>query len=328
MPHGLCDHRHCPPGKGGRKSQVKVGVSGGIAAGIRGAGLTFASRFVRETMSSPLVVIEKDAAAKSKATLQEVGRTAGPVAVRAAVPQRPLFSQSFVEMSGADAKRRRWSTGTTFLIQAIILAIAVLVPFMMTDVLPAAQLANFLVAPPPPPPPPPPATKVARVVTEVVNGQLLTPSRIPQTVKMIKEEEAPVQTSGIPGGVEGGVPGGQSNGVLASLLPVANKSTAPVVAVPKRLRVSTGISTGLLVQRVEPVYPGVALRAHIQGTVTLAAIISREGNIENLKLISGHPLLVPAAIDAVKQWRYKPYMLSGEPLEVETTIIVNFHLDR
>jgi protein TonB len=100
------------------------------------------------------------------------------------------------------------------------------------------------------------------------------------------------------------------------------------VAIPKRLRVSTGISTGLLVQRVEPVYPGVALRARIQGTVTLAAIISREGNIENLKLISGHPLLVPAAIDAVKQWRYRPYMLSGEPLEVETTIIVNFHVDR
>jgi protein TonB len=75
-------------------------------------------------------------------------------------------------------------------------------------------------------------------------------------------------------------------------------------------------------------YPNLALRARIQGSVQLSAIISKDGSIENLKLISGHPLLVQAAIDAVRQWHYKPYVLNGEPLEVETTVIVNFHLDR
>ena len=83
----------------------------------------------------------------------------------------------------------------------------------------------------------------------------------------------------------------------------------------------------MITRRVEPVYPPIAERARVQGTVQLKAIISKEGAIENLQLVSGHPLLVPAAMDAVKQWRYRPYILNGEPLEVETIVIVNFHLN-
>jgi len=81
---------------------------------------------------------------------------------------------------------------------------------------------------------------------------------------------------------------------------------------------------GNLIHRVEPVYPHLAQMARIQGTVMLRAIISRTGSIENLQVISGHPMLVGAAIDAVRQWRYRPYILNGDPVEVETQVTVKF----
>jgi protein TonB len=101
----------------------------------------------------------------------------------------------------------------------------------------------------------------------------------------------------------------------------------PAVAPARRIRVSTGISEGMLTRRVEPVYPIIAQRARVQGTVEMKALICKQGTIENLQLVSGHPLLVPAAMEAVKQWRYRPYVLNGEPLEVETMVIVNFHMN-
>ena len=86
------------------------------------------------------------------------------------------------------------------------------------------------------------------------------------------------------------------------------------------------MSTGLLIKKVTPNYPQLAKQARIQGTVVLQAEISKEGTIQNLQLISGHPMLAPAAIEAVKQWRYKPYLLNGEPVAVETQVVVNFSL--
>ena len=83
---------------------------------------------------------------------------------------------------------------------------------------------------------------------------------------------------------------------------------------------------GNLVHKVQPAYPPLARAARIQGPVVLRAIISKAGTIENLQVLSGHPLLVPAAIDAVRQWRYRPYNLNGEPVEVETQVTVNFIL--
>ena len=103
-------------------------------------------------------------------------------------------------------------------------------------------------------------------------------------------------------------------------------TNVPTVAAPKRIRVSTGVSEGMLLHRVEPTYPIIAQRARIEGTVELRAIISKDGEIEGLQRISGHPLLVTAAMDAVRQWRYRPYALNGEPLEVETNVVVNFHM--
>jgi protein TonB len=134
-----------------------------------------------------------------------------------------------------------------------------------------------------------------------------------------------MSAGGVVGGVPGGVPGGQMGGVIGGIIsstPVA----VPKVATPQRVRVSQGVSQGLLIKKVQPAYPPLARQARIQGQVLLQAEISKDGNIQNLRLISGHPMLAPAAIEAVKQWRYKPYYLNGEPVEVETQITVIFSL--
>jgi len=132
-------------------------------------------------------------------------------------------------------------------------------------------------------------------------------------------------SAGVVGGVPGGVPGGSMGGVMGSILS-STPTVAPKIATPQRVRVSSGVSTGMLVRKVPPAYPPLARQARIQGTVILQATISKEGSIENLQLISGHPMLAPAAIEAVKQWKYKPYLLNGEPVEVETQVQVNFTL--
>jgi TonB family protein len=95
----------------------------------------------------------------------------------------------------------------------------------------------------------------------------------------------------------------------------------------RRIRVSRGIESGLLVKKVQPEYPPEAKDKHIQGAVVLRATIDSEGNVANLELISGHPLLAPSAIEAVKQWKYRPFLLNNTPMQVETQIVVNFTLE-
>lgn len=245
-----------------------------------------------------------------------------------------MFEDSLLESTGRFKTRRGWTTLLSFVLQAFLLGIMVLIPLIYTEALPKQQLMTFLVAPPPPPPPPPPPAeapkieKVKVVQTDIVDGQLRTPTKIPEKVAMIEEEEAPPpmsSVSGVVGGVPGGVPGGQMGGVLGGVLsstPVA----VPKVEQPKKIRVSQGVIQGNAISQPRPIYPPLAKQARIQGAVVLHAVISKNGNIENLEVVSGHPMLVPAAINAVKQWRYKPYYLNGQPVEVETQITVNFSL--
>ncbi|MGO9405286.1 MAG: energy transducer TonB [Terriglobales bacterium] len=240
-----------------------------------------------------------------------------------------MFEDSLIE-SGNRFKTKRLSTTIfSFTLQVLLIAILILIPLIYTDALPKTQLMTFLVAPPPPPPPPPPpvaAVKVVKMQSEMINGQLRQPTKIPQRVQMIKEEEAPpdLGAGGVPGGVPGGIPGGSAGGVIGGI--VSQTANIPRVATPQRIRVSSGVSTGLLIRKVTPNYPPLAKQARIQGQVVLQAEISKEGTIQNLQLISGHPMLAPAAIEAVKQWRYKPYLLNGEPVAVETQVVVNFSL--
>ena len=244
-----------------------------------------------------------------------------------------MFEHSLIESGGRLKTKRGATTVISFLFQFFLVGVLVLLPLLFTEALPKQQLMTFLVAPPPPPPPPPPPAAVPikvvkQIQSDIVNGQLRTPTKIPEKVQMIKEEEAPppvMSTGGVVGGVPGGVPGGQMGGVIGGIIsstPVA----VPRVATPQRVRVSQGVSQGLLIRKVQPLYPPLARQARIQGNVVLQAEISKDGTIENLRLVSGHPMLAPAAIEAVKQWRYKPYFLNGEPVEVETQVTVIFSL--
>jgi protein TonB len=241
-----------------------------------------------------------------------------------------MFEDSLIESGNKLRTKRLSTTILSFLLQVGLIGVLILIPLIYTDALPKTQLMTFLVAPPPPPPPPPPPAaapvKVVKMVSEVINGQLRAPTKIPDKVQMIKEEEAPPDLgAGVPGGVPGGIPGGSTGGVIGGIVN-STPTAIPKVATPQRVRVSQGVSTGLLIKKVTPNYPQLAKQARIQGQVVLQAEISKEGTIQNLQLISGHPMLAPAAIEAVKQWRYKPYLLNGEPVAVETQVVVNFSL--
>ena len=239
-----------------------------------------------------------------------------------------MFEDSLIESGGKLKTKRGRMTFFSFILEAIIVIILILIPLMFTEALPKGQLMTFLVAPPPPPPPPPPpaAVKVVKVAeTDIVNNQLRTPTKIPKKVEMIKEEEAPPpSTTGVIGGIGG--PGGATSGVIGGIInstPVA----VPKVAAPTRIRVSQGVTQGMKIHDVQPQYPQMAKIARVQGPVVLAAVIGKDGAIQNLRVVStASPLLNAAAVDAVKQWRYKPYILNGEPVEVDTTITVNFTL--
>jgi len=241
-----------------------------------------------------------------------------------------MFEDSLVESGGRLKTKRGATTAISFILEILFLGVLVLLPLIFTEALPTKQLMTMITAPPPPPPPPPPPAAapvhVVKVQSELDNGQLRTPTAIPKKIQMIKEDEAPpAVNNGVVGGVPGGVPGGALGGVLGSVM--SNMPTAvPKVATPQRVRISQGVSQGLLIHKVVPQYPALAKQARIQGAVVLQALIGKDGTVTNLRVISGHPMLTNAALDAVKEWRYKPYYLNGEPVEVETTINVNFTL--
>jgi len=238
-----------------------------------------------------------------------------------------MFEDSLMESAHKIRTQARLTTSISFVVQACLVGFLILLPLIYTEALPSRLLNTMVVAPPPPPPPPPPAQpQIQHVqhVSEIVNGELRTPSKIPKKIEMIKEEEAPPPSTGVMGGVVGGVPGGQAGGVLGGLI----QSTAPPpkVAAPQKVRISQGVLEGNKLRDVQPQYPQMAKVAHIQGDVVLRAVISKQGSIENLTAVSGPPLLIPSAMDAVKQWRYRPWVLNGEPVEVDTIITVKFHM--
>jgi protein TonB len=232
------------------------------------------------------------------------------------------------------AKSGDWKRATlpvAYILEIIIIGITVIIPLIYTDALPKAQLMTFLVAPPPPPPPPPPPAKAPPVVVHKVSMQDLmkAPTVIPKTIAKIKDQPV-VQSAGVVGGVTGGVPGGQMGGVLGGIIGGVTGGPPPPPppkpTTPQRIRVGGQVEAAKLIYKPTPEYPPLAKMARIQGTVRLEAIISKDGTIQDLKVLNGHPLLVKSALDAVKQWRYQPTLLNGEPVEVVTEIDVNFTL--
>jgi periplasmic protein TonB len=228
---------------------------------------------------------------------------------------------------------KSWTVIISAVVQGLILFVLVLIPLIYTEALPKQLLTTFLVAPAPPPPPPPPAAAVQRIVKPVARliqqGKMMAPTVIPKKVEMIKEEEMPpdVGAVGVVGGVPGGVPGGQAGGVLGGIIGgTGGGPPPPPKPAQQRIRVGGNVQAAKMIRQVQPLYPQIAKTAHVSGTVILHAVISKDGSVQELTYISGPPLLMKAAMDAVREWRYQPTLLNGEPVEVDTTISVIFTL--
>jgi protein TonB len=231
--------------------------------------------------------------------------------------------------------RRGRTTVLSFLLQVFLVGVIVIIPLLFTQALPTRMLETALVAPPPPPPPPPPAgasTPTRHVEQTQVKSELEVPVKIPQKVAMVHEnlpqsdqiaDAAP--STGVVGGVPGGVPGGTVGGIVGGVLGGVG-AAVPKLAAPNRVKVSSGVTAGLLIHQVKPQYPSLARSAHVQGDVVLHAIIGKDGHVKGVQVMSGHPMLSAAAVDAVKQWQYKPYVLNGQPVEIDTNITVKFTL--
>ena len=178
--------------------------------------------------------------------------------------------------------------------------------------------------------------KVKIIPRQFDAGRLMAPKSIPKQIAEIREEELPPPSSGVggvAGGIAGGVAGGITGGVLGGIIGAVPTAVLPPPppkkeATPQRIRVGGNVQQAKLVRQPHPVYPPLAKQARIQGVVKLSAIIARDGTIQHLEVISGHPLLIPAALEAVKQWVYQPTLLNGEPVEVVTQIDVNFTLSQ
>ncbi len=237
-----------------------------------------------------------------------------------------MFEDSLVESSGKLSGGNPWTAATSFAVQVLLSGTAILISLIYTEALPQRQLISMLEAPTRPA-----AAPASRAVissgtqtSEYDHNVLQLPREIPKSIAIVRDEAPPPGNAfGIAGDVPGGVPDGARGGV-AEILTSASPNL-PKAAVQK-VRVSSGVAQGLLIREVRPEYPPLARQAWIQGVVILQAVIGKDGSVQNLRIISGHPMLVQAAMEAVKQWRYKPYYLSGEPVEVETQINVNFKL--
>jgi len=242
-----------------------------------------------------------------------------------------MFGDSLLESSRAQRSRRSWSTLTSFALETMVIGLLLLLPLWKTVGLPATRPLSTPVSWGAPPPA---AVHVQHVRANTVvqsnlaDNVLIAPHEVPRQIAQIEETSPPPQVSYAPPGV--GVEGSTGGGgdIWKAIGEPAHPAPAPAplpVATGPRFRTSS-ILEGNLIRRVQPPYPPLARTARIQGPVVLVAIISKAGTIENLRAVSGHPMLVTAAIDAVSQWRYRPYILNGEPIEVETQITVNFLL--
>ena len=249
-----------------------------------------------------------------------------------------MFEQSLLEAPGR--ARRATSTAIAVSGQAAVAGVALLIPLVWIERLPLARLEVPVQSPPPPSPVKIVGTVVSRVLARpYIPGRLYEHQAIPAEIPNVDDlAQAPALAPGSSRdfGVPGGVGLGTGLGVLSEMirnLPVPSEdkpATTQAVDSPKpridRIKVGGAVQAARIRRQVMPVYPPLAKQARISGTVLLEGIISREGSIENLRVLSGHPLLIPAALDAVRQWLSHPTLLNGDPVEVVAPIEVHFRL--
>jgi periplasmic protein TonB len=222
-----------------------------------------------------------------------------------------MFEHSLMESGKTHPARSKYWPFVSLLVNGTGMIALIAWPLLHPEALPTQMIATLMVAPSPPPLPPrtAPAPKV-QSNSEILNAELQAPSRIPKQISAVTESASPpsLQATGMQ---DSGTPRG-----IGDIL--EGSGTAPVILVKqpptKRLSISSGVMAGNLLSRTLPQYPAIPREAHIQGVVVLQATISKTGSIENLRVVSGPPMLRQAAIDAVQTWRYKPYLLNGDPV--------------
>jgi len=241
-----------------------------------------------------------------------------------------MFADSLLDSHFTGRAQRGWTTLTSCALQTLALAGVLMLPLLDPEGLPKLHLLSVS-APIGPPPGPPPVVEHAHATNRPIqsnlsHGLVVAPPTIPTGVSHVVDD-GPLQDSSpcavcVPGGTGSLSSTNPIFGSLGHRVPVVTPPPPPTVHPPR----ISHMMEGNLIYRVQPTYPPLARAARIQGTVLLRAIISRNGTIENLQTISGHPMLVGAALDAVRQWRYRPYILNGDPVEVETQVTVIFSL--
>lgn len=243
--------------------------------------------------------------------------------------QERMFAET-VDASWSERARRGWLTLTSFGLQAVVLSLLLLLPILRPSGLPLLHRLSTPISlgqPAPEMPSVRPRMGSSFAASAPSIFVFHRPSPQPILPRPGEDESSPPVSGAGPY-----LPGAPATGGGAGIPGLFNDGTRPVVPVAAAppaahtIRLSH-MSEGDLIRKIQPNYPALARSARIQGVVLLQATIGKQGKIENLQVISGHPMLARAAIDAVRQWRYRPYILNGEPVEVETQITVNFSLE-
>ena len=241
-----------------------------------------------------------------------------------------MFADSILETSWAHRGRLSWTTLTSFGLEALLIGLLLLLPLWKTVGLPAARVVSTPISAgrfAPEPALQPRTGSASASQFNVLPGRIMQPSRVPNSIAKGNDEPASLAPIGDIGrGPDVGNLAFGAGGPLPWNISGAHPipSTRPVTTV-REFRTSK-LMEGNLIRRIAPAYPPLARSARIQGSVVVFALISKAGTIENLQVLSGHPMLVASAIEAIRQWRYRPYILNSEPIEVETQITVTFSL--
>ena len=238
-----------------------------------------------------------------------------------------MFQGTLLDSSPVAHKRSRWPMATGFTLQMMIASTLIIVPLLSTGIIPLSSQTPIFLPP---------------VYMPIANNPIPEPGSITNTPTVPRAPVVPITNTGASlidpfarRSTETDVPPGNSSvpnvctncPQLPGIIPSGFARVIPTPPVQPRIRVSQ-LSEGMLLNKVLPVYPRIAIPAGVQGDVKLHAIISKQGTIESLSVISGHPLLNAAALEAVSQWKYRPYLLNDEPVEVETYITVTFTKSR
>ena len=257
-----------------------------------------------------------------------------------------MFEQTL--LAEAPGSKRFWTTCVGVTGQVALVASMILAPMVWPEALPKPTAFLTLLLPAVPLPPPPKGMDTPQVVRTVVKhafispeGKYIQPIKPPDKIDMTPDDPPVPGGEYVVGGVANGTTGGVPNGLVGSIAlagaaliapPRPLETVRPVekpapAAETPRIRTGGMVLEGKLISRVEPQYPPLARQMRVQGVVELLAVVGTDGRIRELKMLSGSPLLAPAAIDAVKRWVYRPTFLNSEPVEIMAPITVTFKLN-